>query len=91
MKIGFLVNDVLSEEAGFTTTRLGWEAVNQGHEVYVMGVGDLAYDPDESIRARARSVPQKRYGSHESYLKDFAPIPGISAHAGIRVGFRTDD
>ncbi len=70
MRIGFLVNDVKTEEAGFTTTRLGCEAVNQGHDVFVMGVGDLAYDPDESVRARARSVPKKKYKSHESYLAD---------------------
>ena len=70
MKIGFMVNEVMSEEAGFTTTRLGWEAVNQGHEVFVMGVGDVAYDPDESIRARTRSVPPGKYKSHETYLKD---------------------
>ncbi|MDV6030438.1 MAG: glutathione synthase [Phycisphaera sp. RhM] len=70
MKIGFVVNDVLTEEAGYSTTRLGCEAVNQGHEVFVIGVGDFAYDPDESIRARARSVPQKKYGNHEAYLKD---------------------
>ena len=70
MKIGFVVNDVMTEEPGFTTTRLGCEAVNQGHEVYVMGVGDLAYDPDEFIRARVRTVPQKKYGSHETYLRD---------------------
>ncbi len=70
MKIGFVVNDVMTEEAGFTTTRLGCEAVNQGHEVFVLGVGDLAYDTDEHIRARARSAPQKKYKFHESYLKD---------------------
>ena len=70
MKIGFIVNDVMTEEPGYTTTRLGCEAVNRGHEVYVLGVGDFAYDPDEHIRARARSVSQKKYGSHESYLKD---------------------
>jgi glutathione synthase len=70
VKIGFLVNDVLTEEAGFTTTRLGCEAVNQGHDVFVMGVGDMAYDPDEFIRSRASSVSQKKYGSHQSYLKD---------------------
>ena len=58
MRLGLLVNDIASEESGFTTTRLGLEAINQGHEVWVMGVGDLAYDPDERIRARARSVPQ---------------------------------
>ena len=70
MRIGFVVNDVATEEASYTTTRLGCEAVNQGHEVYVVGVGDFAYDPDEHIRARARGVPQKRYSSHEAYLKD---------------------
>jgi glutathione synthase len=70
VKIGLLVNDVMTEEVGFTTTRLGCEAVNQGHEVFVMGVGDLAYDPDEFIRARARRVPQTKYGSHGSYFKD---------------------
>ncbi len=69
MKIGFVVNDVMTEEAGFTTTRLACEAVNQGHEVYVFGVGDIAYDPDECIRARARTVPQKKYKSHETYLE----------------------
>jgi glutathione synthase len=77
MKIGFAVNDVMTEEAGFTTTRLGAEAVKQAHEVYVFGVGDVAYDPDERIRARARTVPQKKYASHEKYLKDLQNAKGI--------------
>jgi glutathione synthase len=83
MKVGFLVNDVLSEEAGFTTTRLGCEAVNQGHEVFVIGVGDLAYDPDESVRARARGVPQKKYGSHESYLKDLQGPKAVKSRVTV--------
>ncbi len=83
MKIGFVVNDVMTEEAGFTTTRLGCEAVNQGHEVFVMGVGDLAYDPDESIRARARSVPQKKYSSHETYLKDLQGPKSVKARITV--------
>ena len=70
MRLGFLVNDVMTEQAGYTTIRLGQEAVNQGHEVWVMGVGDLTYDPDEHIRARARSVPKKKYKTSETYLKD---------------------
>ena len=70
MRLGLLVNDVMTEETGYTTTRLGQEAVNQGHEVWVMGVGDLAYDPDEHIRATARTVPKKKYKTSESYLKD---------------------
>jgi glutathione synthase len=69
MKIGFVVNDVMTEEVGYTTTRLGCEAVNLGHEVFVFGVGDVAYDPDELIRARARTVPKKVYKSPATYLK----------------------
>jgi glutathione synthase len=70
MKIGFLVNDVAAEQIGYTTTRLGCEAVNQGNEVYLFGVGDLAYDSDEFVRARARTAPRKSYRSHETYFKD---------------------
>jgi len=68
MRIGFVVNDVKTEQTGYTTTRLGMWAINRGHEVWVMGLGDLAYDPDESIRARARTVAKKQYKSNELYL-----------------------
>jgi glutathione synthase len=70
MKIGFVVNDVMTETAGYTTTRMSMAAVNLGHQVWMMGVGDLAYDPDDTIRARARSVPKKKYKATDSYLKD---------------------
>jgi glutathione synthase len=70
MRIGFVVNDISTEYAKYTTTRLGMAAVNRGHEVWVMGVGDFAYDPDEKIHARARSVPKNSYKSLETYLKD---------------------
>ena len=71
MKIGFIVNDVMTEEPGFTTVRLAHEAHKQGHEAYLFGVGDVAYDPDEFVRARARTAPKdKKYSSQETYLKD---------------------
>jgi len=70
MKIGFVVNDITTEEAGFTTIRLAAEAANQGHEPWLMGVGDLAYDPDEGIRARARSVPPRKSRSNEGFFSD---------------------
>ena len=69
MKIGFVVNDINTEQAGYTTTRLGMWAVNRGHEVWVIGLGDFAYDPDENIKARAYSVPKKVYKTTETYLK----------------------
>ncbi len=70
MKLGFVVNDVKTEESGYTTSRLAMAAINQGHEAWVIGAGDLAYDPDEKIRARARMAPKKKYTSSETYLKD---------------------
>ena len=61
MKIGFVVNDVKTEEAGYTTVRLATEAINKGHDAWLFGVGDLAYDADESVRARATTVRPAKY------------------------------
>jgi glutathione synthase len=79
MKIGFLVNDVQTEEAGYTSTRLAMTAINQGHEVWLIGTGDLAYDPDGSIRARARTVTKKTYKSNKLFL---AELQGPRARIG---------
>jgi glutathione synthase len=70
VRIAFVVNDVRTEEPGYTTTRLACEAVNRGHEVFVFGVGDIAYDPDEFVRARARTAPRRSYKQHEVFLKE---------------------
>jgi glutathione synthase len=77
MRIGLVVNDIKTEHAGYTTTRLGMWAVNRGHEVWVMGLGDFAYDADETIRARARTVPKKQYKSNELYLNVLQGKGGI--------------
>lgn len=70
MRIGFVVNDIKTEEPGYTTTRLAMAAINRGHEAWVIGAGDFAYDVDEKIHARARSTPKPQYKSSELYLKD---------------------
>ncbi|MFC1558545.1 glutathione synthetase [candidate division KSB1 bacterium] len=70
MKIGFFVNDIKTEETKYTTTRLAMAAINLGHEVWTMGSGDFAYDTDEKVHARARSVPKKNYKSSDIYMKD---------------------
>ena len=69
MKIGFVVNDVKQTKPDILQLVLGMWAINRGHEVWVMGLGDFAYDPDENIRARAYSVPKKTYKTTETYLK----------------------
>ena len=72
MKIGFIVNDVMTEEAGFTTVRLAHEAHKQGHEAFMIGVGDLAYDPDEFIRARAQV---RAHGQKVQFSRDVPEGP----------------
>jgi glutathione synthase len=70
MRIGFVVNEIQTEQPGYTTIRLAMAALNLGHEAWLMGVGDFAYDSDENIRARARSVPKAKYKSSEVFLAD---------------------
>jgi glutathione synthase len=70
MKIGFVVNDINTEEAGYTTTRLAMAAVNRGHEAWLIGTGDLALDPDDHVRARARSAPKDKYKSSATFLEE---------------------
>ena len=69
MKLGLVVNDIATEQAGYTTTRIGQTATNMGHEVWVMGVGDMAYDPHEKVAARARRATGRKYQTPGSYLK----------------------
>ena len=70
MRIGFVVNDIQTEMPGYTTVRLAMAAINLGHEAWFMGAGDFAYDSDENIRARASSVPKKKYKLSENFLID---------------------
>ncbi len=72
MKIGFVVNQIETEQATFTTTRLAMAAVNRGHESWLIGTGDLALDPDDYVRARA-GRPQSRNTSRSiCFWKNFA-------------------
>jgi glutathione synthase len=68
MKIGFVVNDVETEEPTYTTTRLAMTATNMEHEVWLVGMGDFGYEPDGSLHARGRGGASKSYRSLERYL-----------------------
>ncbi|MDA3936307.1 MAG: glutathione synthetase [Actinomycetota bacterium] len=70
MKIGFMVNDLDNEEAGYSTIRMAMAAVNRGHEAWLISAGDFAYDPDEKIRARARHVHRDKYKTGTAFLAD---------------------
>jgi glutathione synthase len=68
MRIGFVVNQLETEEANYTTTRLAFTAVNMGHQAWITSVGDFAYDADQQIRARAWAAPKKKYPDLDAYL-----------------------
>lgn len=70
MKVGFVVNDVLTERAQFTTTRLATTAINMGHECFTLGVADFIYAADGSIHARACRVQNDGYESPQDYLRE---------------------
>src|SRR5262245_37055746 len=70
MRIGFVVNSIDTEQAGYTTTRMAMAAVNRGHEAWLIGTGDLALDPDDHVRARARSAPREKYKSLANFLDE---------------------
>jgi glutathione synthase len=78
MRIGFIVNQIETEQANYTTTRLAMAAVNRGHEAWHIGTGDLALDPDDYVRARARAAPKAKYKSLDSFLED---VRGSNARA----------
>lgn len=70
MKIGFVVNDVATEAAGYTSTRLAMAATQRGHEAWVMGTGDLSYEPDGTLSALGHRASGKNYRALKSYLAD---------------------
>jgi glutathione synthase len=70
MKIAFAVNDVHTEVAGYTTTRLAMAAANMGHQSYVFGVGDFLCATNGSIHARARTPRAKNFKSLEKFLAE---------------------
>ena len=78
-----MVNDINTEEPGYTTSRLGMAGINRGHEVWVMGAGDFAYDKDDIVRARARSVPKKKYKSSNTYTADLQGSKAVQERISV--------
>ena len=73
MRIGFLVNDVKTEEGNFTTSRLG----QAGSQSRARGLGDgrrrFGLRPGwHDDPAREPLGPKSKYGTSESYTADSA-------------------
>jgi glutathione synthase len=70
VKIGFAINDIQTEQPGYSTVRLAMAAHNRGHEAWLIPVGNFAYDKDERISARALGAGRAAYKQGASYLAD---------------------
>ena len=70
MKLALFVNNIMTEEVGYTTNRLAMAAINRGHEAWVIGADDFKYARDNKIMAMAKHAPKANYKSSETYLKD---------------------
>lgn len=68
MRLGFVLNDVMNEPLPSTTINLAIAALHMGHEVWLMGVGDFAYDPNDTIHANAMSASKKRFKDAEDFM-----------------------
>jgi glutathione synthase len=69
MKIAFIVNDLKTERAAYTTIYLALSAHKRGHQVYIAGVGDLGYSADGHMLAKSKTVGEQVFKSKETYLK----------------------
>ncbi len=83
MKIAFVVNDVQTEFASYTTTRLAMAATNRGHKSYTFGVGDFICTCDGSIHALARTVRAKSYKSLDKFLAELQSADHAPEHINL--------
>lgn len=68
MRLGFVLNDVMKELLPSTTINLVIAALHMGHDVWLMGVGDFAYDPNDTIHANAFTASKKKFKDAGDFL-----------------------
>lgn len=68
MRIGFVVNDIAGETAGYTTTLMAREALARGHEVLYLPLDAFSLGGDDAIAGHARRPPREAAGSPEALV-----------------------
>jgi glutathione synthase len=68
VNLAFVVNEVDTELAVYTTSRLALEAHRRGHGVWYLGLGDLGLRPDGALYGHAARVPDRAYRTTETFL-----------------------
>ena len=70
MNLTFVINDIQTEKANFTTTRLARRALERGHKVSLVSLVDFTYEADETISALAKCPRQGAYETDEDLVGD---------------------
>lgn len=63
MKLAMVINHILTEQDNYSTIRLAHKAIERGHVVALVGLGDFTYEMDGSISALASIPRQPEYES----------------------------
>ena len=70
MKLGFVINNIKTEEVEYTTTRLAMTAVNRGHEVWYVGPGDFSYAADGKLYGDVVGPSKTGYKTLKTFLAE---------------------
>lgn len=70
MRLGFVVNDVATEQDNYSTIRIARRALARGHQVALIGLGDFTYDARGTVRACAHMPCGQEYEDDAALLAD---------------------
>ncbi len=70
MKLVFVINDIATEKDNYTTIRLTRRAVDDGHDVSLVSLVDITYEPDGTLSALASRPRQDSYTDDADVLAD---------------------
>lgn len=85
MRICMIVNDIKTERQPYTTTLLAQKLHNRKHDVFYMGVDDLAYYPEGKTGGQVVRADQKTFRTTSSYLES------LKANVDKREKITSDD
>ena len=70
LRLGFVVNDVATEQDNYTTIRLARRALALGHSVALIGLEGFIYDRDGVVRAKAHVPRGDAYADDAALLAE---------------------
>ncbi len=83
MRLGFVVNDVATEQDNYTTIRLARKAIARGHEVSLIGLAEFTYDACGTVSGCAHRPRGTDYADDAALLADLQAADGLTERIAI--------